>query len=74
MEIATALGLDSEAFSLCYASDLAEQRVLRSEREAVRLGVGSTPTLFLNGRRLDLHNLGSELREAIDEELAAKAS
>ena len=74
LEIATALGLERERFSTCYASDLAEERVASSEAEAVRLGVGSTPTLFLNGRRLQLRNLDEELRDAVETELAEKES
>jgi len=70
LEIATDLGLDRELFSACYESNLAEERVAQSEREAARLGVASTPTLFLNGRRLQLRNLDADLREAIDAKLA----
>ena len=72
--IATQLGLDVEAFKGCLAGTESEQWVARSQREGERLGVGSTPTLFLNGRRLNLRDLDADLRKAVEIALAEKAS
>ncbi|CAA6812562.1 MAG: Unknown protein, partial [uncultured Thiotrichaceae bacterium] len=41
--------------------DYPEEQVKRGQAEGQRLGVDSTPTLFLNGRRLHLHDLEKDL-------------
>ena len=69
-QFASELGLDTEAFRACLQSAFARERIANSEAEARRLGVSSTPTLFLNGRRLHLHNIDTELPIEIDKALA----
>lgn len=69
--LAVAAGLDATAFESCMASPFPAERVAQGEGEARRLGLRATPTLFLNGRRLHLHDLESELARAIDQALAA---
>ena len=73
-EFAEALGLDTAAFAACMKTTLPAAQVGKGEQEAARLGLRSTPTLFLNGRRLHLHDLERELPLAIEEALAAKES
>lgn len=46
------LGLDIPRFTSCLASDAARARVMADTRAAAALGVESTPTVFLNGRRI----------------------
>jgi protein-disulfide isomerase len=50
--IATAvdLGIDRDAFTTCLADPAARQRVVADADAGARLGVKSTPTLFINGR------------------------
>ena len=47
---AAALGLDPERFKSCLASGRGGETVARDVAAAARLGVESTPTLFINGR------------------------
>jgi protein-disulfide isomerase len=49
---ATQIGLDRETFVACLESDEARLAVQRDVRAAVQLGVTSTPTFFINGRRV----------------------
>jgi protein-disulfide isomerase len=46
-------GLDGDAFTACLAADVALARVQADQREAARLGVNSTPTVFLGRTRSD---------------------
>lgn len=50
------LGLDMEAFDTCLASQEAAERPRQDFEAGRRYGVSSTPTLFVNGRRV----LGSD--------------
>lgn len=70
LSLAETLQLDTSAFNACLASDFPVQHVKKAEAEGIRLGVDSTPTLFLNGRRLHLHNMEEELPAEIEKILA----
>ncbi len=59
------LGLDIDAFDRCLEGDEARERVRRDAEEGARLGVQSTPTLFLNGRRIEGAPKGDVLVDAI---------
>ncbi len=59
--LAEKLKLDMDVFNKCIESDYPEEQVKRGQAEGTRLGVNSTPTLFLNGRRLHLHDLEKDL-------------
>lgn len=72
IQFSVRLGLNVTEFRACLESPLPSERVARSEAEADRLGLSSTPTLFLNGRRLHLHNMDTELTAAIEDALAAE--
>ena len=61
LALAEELQLDTDAFNKCLSSDFPAQHVRKAEEEGLRLGVDSTPTLFLNGRRLHLHDIETEL-------------
>ena len=69
--LASELGLGADAFRACMDSSFPRERAAKAEAEARRLGLSSTPTLFLNGRRLHLHNIEEELPAEIDRVLAA---
>ena len=60
------LGLDAGEFERCMKSEFPQERVAVSERQASELGLTSTQTLFLNGRKLHLHDMETELVEAIE--------
>ncbi len=70
-KFAEQLGLDNSAFTACLASDKPAAHVQRGEEQGKRLGVNSTPTLFLNGRKLDVDNLEEDLPQAIQQALTA---
>ena len=54
---AVAVGLaDQAGFNLCLDTDKYAGLVLEEKRRGERLGVNSTPTLFVNGRRVVLSN------------------
>jgi protein-disulfide isomerase len=67
---ATELGLDMNAFNQCLDSGKHAGRVAENVKSGQALGVGSTPTLYVNGRPV----LGAQpfeyFKAVIDEELA----
>lgn len=70
--LAADIDLDAEAFTACMESNFPLERVARSANEASRLGLSGTPTFFLNGRRLHLHDIESGLIEEIGKALNGK--
>lgn len=52
MDIATSVGLDSGDFSSCLRSDRYADVVTANRELAIQLGIGSTPTVIVNNRRL----------------------
>ena len=72
LQFARELKLDMSAFEDCLNSDFPKARVAQGEDQARALGLTSTPTLFLNGRKLHLHDIERELIEAIEKLLSAK--
>jgi len=72
---ATAIGLDAAAFQACLDSDVHVAAIDASFDAAGELGIGGTPTFFINGRVLVGAKTIEEFRAVIDEELArTKAS
>ena len=70
MELAKTLNLDLSAFETCYSSEQAESQVARSHREAERLGVTGTPTIYVNGQRVRVvRELSVDLADAIQRAL-----
>lgn len=73
--LASKIGLDTERFSSCLAGTEAGSKVAKSKAEALRLGLDSTPTFFVNGIRLIAEsNLEKELSDAIDRSLRESGS
>jgi len=68
-QLASELGLNIESFQTCINSNDSQEHVARSVSEAERLGLSGTPTFFLNGRRLHLHDFESDLINEITNEL-----
>jgi protein-disulfide isomerase len=65
------LGLDGKAFGACLASKKYDERIQQSAEAGQELGVNSTPTFFINGRRVAGAQPFEVFTEIIDAELAA---
>jgi protein-disulfide isomerase/uncharacterized membrane protein len=65
LEYARTAGLDLAAFDSCLGSERARERVRQDTELGARLGVQSTPTIFLNGRRIEGAPKGEVLLDAI---------
>lgn len=70
--LAESLGLDISAFDQCLQSEAATQKVKQAEQQAIKLGISSTPTLFINGKKYTGRNLEDALTETIDKILKSK--
>jgi protein-disulfide isomerase len=74
-QTAAKIGLDSNKFNSCIASDKHDAAIRRDIAEGNSLGVTGTPTFFINGRELMGAQPPAKFNEVIDEELVrAKAS
>jgi protein-disulfide isomerase len=70
-QIAQAVGLDMTAYQSCRGGDAPEQAVKAETDQGRAVGVGSTPTLAVNGVLQDPGALGIEaIREIVEAELA----
>ena len=65
------LGLDRSALQSCLASDRHDKAILDSSQDGTKLGVQSTPTFFINGRRMRGARDAAQFQEIIDSELKA---
>lgn len=65
------LGLDQAAFRGCLESDRHAQLVTANYVLGAQLGVNSTPTVFVNGRRVDRPVDWSSMRAAIQQHLGS---
>jgi len=72
-EYATQIGLDRAKFDQALDSGKFYDKVQRDLREGEKLGVYSTPTIFVNGRRLR-DRTAESMKAAIDAALKATAS
>ena len=63
------LGLDMEKFDLDYESEATQKRIDEDLSDGAALGVQSTPSFFINGKRLEPQTF-DDLTEAIDDALA----
>jgi protein-disulfide isomerase len=69
------IGIDVERFKRDVVSDRVDQRIFLDGKRAHSLGVGGTPTVFLNGRELPFDQLivPDRLRVLIENELRSVA-
>jgi protein-disulfide isomerase len=72
-ELAARAGLDQTAFDDSVAGQIALGEVLNDRQQGLKLGVFSTPTVFVNGRRLNDKGYQS-LKAAVEQALSASAS
>lgn len=68
MNLTNQLGLDETKIKQAVGSDAVKARIDADAAEGRQLGVNSTPTFFLNGRKLNLQNFG-DLDITVAEEL-----
>jgi protein-disulfide isomerase len=76
-DFAAQSGLNADAFKACMASPEAGAAVDASHANGIQLEVGSTPTIFVNGRRIvgaDPHTLEQYIKYELDQRKAQKAS
>lgn len=66
---AVSLGLDGETFKTDYDSSTLRRKVTDQIRAGTRADVNSTPTLFLNGKKLDFPRSYDDLKNAVNNEL-----
>lgn len=64
------LGLDTQKFAKDLESDETKKFVISQENQALSVGINSTPTIFLNTKRLDLAVSYAEFKKAIEKELS----
>lgn len=69
LEFAKSAGLDVPGFTQCYDGKTALPRVEKDLEEAAAIGANSTPTFFINGRRLEGAQPLENFKAIIDEEL-----
>jgi protein-disulfide isomerase len=63
------MALEAEAFNACLDSGKYADRVRAGLQAGARVGVGSTPTLFINGRLVTGAQPFEAFQKIIDEEL-----
>jgi protein-disulfide isomerase len=76
-DFAAQSGLNQESFKACMTSPEAGAAVDASRANGIQLEVGSTPTLFVNGRRIvgaDPHTLEQYIKYELDQRKAQKSS
>jgi protein-disulfide isomerase len=71
---AATVGLDADKFAACLDSSKYGERVRDGVSQGGRLGVNSTPTVYVNGRRLSGAQPYEVFAAVIDEELARPAA
>jgi protein-disulfide isomerase len=68
---AAPIGLDRTSFQACLTSDKHDKAILQSSEDGTKLGVQSTPTFFVNGRRVKGARTVEQFQEIIDSEVKA---
>lgn len=69
IELSVKQGLNKEKFISCLESDSTKQKVIDNIKTAHEIGVTSTPSLFINGRKVKYWNSPVILNAIIEEEL-----
>ena len=68
IETAVKLGLDKNEFTVCMDSEETRQKVISNIETAKEINVSSTPSLFINGRKVKYWNSPEVIRAVIKEE------
>jgi protein-disulfide isomerase len=67
---AVTMKLNTTAFNTCLDSGRQAAAVAKDQEEARKLGVSSTPTMFINGRLLSGNQPYGDIRAIIEDELS----
>ena len=67
---AKGLGLNEEQFNSCLDSGKYQEEVLKDFNDGVSVGVGGTPTFFINGIEVSGAQPFSVFKQVIDQEFA----
>ena len=70
-EIASNLGLDPDVFIKIMKSRAIQEKISKDVRDAKKVGVNGTPTIFINGRLLRDRSVEG-FQDAIEEQLKKK--
>lgn len=70
IQYATDLGLDVAAFQECLSSGKHDTAISKDSEDALIIGVGSTPTFYINGYRVEGAYPLEYFKQVIDQELA----
>jgi protein-disulfide isomerase len=73
-EYAEQAGLDSDAFKQCLRSEKYQKEVSESYQLGTTLGVSGTPTLFVNGKRIETPRSRAEWDQLIQAEMGTGAA
>jgi len=68
-QIAEELGLDLSAFDSCVAAEATAAKVKAAEQRAIKAGSTGTPTFFINGQKVPLHDVAKELPGLLEQAL-----
>lgn len=71
-KFAQTLALDASQFSQCLASKEAKDKVNQAEKEAIKHNIKSTPTIFINGIKLEAEDYRKDIEDAIKQALNSK--
>lgn len=71
-DLAAGIGLDRDAFSQCLSDGTHRAELENARRAAANQGVNSTPTFFVNGRRVEGNQPFEAFQSIIEQELAAQ--
>jgi protein-disulfide isomerase len=66
VELAKKLGMNSKKFSKCLGSKEIKDLVLRGKEEGQRVGVNGTPSIYFNGRKMNLGHDEAGIKAEID--------
>ncbi len=69
IEYATSLGMDKDKFAADLDSDLVKEKVKEDEEQALKLGLNSTPTIFVNGLKIKNPRSYVEFKKIVESEI-----
>ncbi|VFM99431.1 MAG: Thioredoxin [Candidatus Kentron sp. G] len=68
-DLAREAGLDRKRFKRCLQSEEAIDKVKQAEQEARRLQLNATPSVFVSGKRVVLHDIEQDIIDAVEKAL-----
>ncbi|RPJ55430.1 MAG: hypothetical protein EHM12_12235 [Dehalococcoidia bacterium] len=71
IELAVTIGLDRNTLAQCLSSGQHQADVEQAKQAAANRGINSTPTFFINNRRILSNEPYAEFQRIINQELAA---